>query len=322
MVGLLLVAADLVEGQAPAIMAPSPLPTDSASYGATGIVFGVLLQTRLEVPEDASSPSSFFLRKAELGMRARVAPATHLSLEVELTTPESPLRRTYVRLSQIERLHLKLGMEKAPLGLDELLSTARVPFVDRSEVSDRFSAAEEMGAHLESRWDRWTFQLSVTNGGRRLIRDDNDRKDVWGRIVWAPHPDLSIGIAALDGRAGMEEVGRRRYNAELRFGAGDRAVQTEYFRAEDGGVTSNAYYVAGFYDLDPERPGGTRLQPAARYERITRSDDLADEELSLLTVGTSLLFDGHRSKLQINYLWVLEDGGPPGGVRAQYQVAF
>jgi hypothetical protein len=209
------------------------------------------------------------------------------------------------------------------MGLDELLSTARVPFVDRSEVSDRFSAAEEMGAHLESRWERWSLQLSLTNGGRRLLRDDNDHKDVFGRFVWSPRTDLSIGIVASDGRVGADELQRRRYNAEVRIGARDRGVQAEYFRAEDDGITSSAYYVAGFYDFDPGGAGGARIQPAARYERIERSDDLAEEKLSLVTVGTSLLIDSHRSKLQINYLWDLrEEGGHRSGVRAQYQVEF
>jgi hypothetical protein len=85
-VSLLLSAeVDVVAGQAPAFLAPPPLPSDSASYGASGVVFGVILQARADIPEDDPTPNSFSLRKAELGLRARVGPATHLSLEMELT---------------------------------------------------------------------------------------------------------------------------------------------------------------------------------------------------------------------------------------------
>jgi hypothetical protein len=305
-----------------ALNAPPSLPTDSSAYGTGGIRFGVLLQVRADFPEGGPTPSSFILRKAEFGIQARVESHTHLSVEIDPVRAEDPLRRTYLRLSHLERLHVKLGMEKAPLGLEELLSSARVPFVDRSEVSDRFAAAEEVGVHLESRWEQWLLQFSLTNGGRRLIRDDNDHKDLSGRIVWAPRPYVSVGVAALNGRVGTTGTERRRYNAELRIGSTDRGLQSEYFDAEDGGITSRAFYVSMFYDLGAEPLGAVRLQPVARYERIDRGDDLLDEELSLITLGSSFLLDGHRSKLQINYLWDMRTGTAGDAIRAQYQVEF
>ena len=308
--------------QAPALNAPPALPGDSSAYGSSGLSFGILLQVRADFPDEGATPSSFFLRKAEVGIRARVGPQTHLLVEIDPVRPSDPLRRTYLRLGHIERLHVKLGMEKAPIGLEELLSSARVPFVDRSEVSDRFSAAEEVGVHLESRWDQWLLQFSVTNGGRRLIRDDNDHKDVSGRLVWAPLADLSVGFAALSGRAGPSALIKRRYNAELRVGSPDRGLQSEYFDAQDDVVSSSAFYVSAFYDLGVEHLGLFHLQPAIRYERHDRSDDLVEEELSLLTFGSSFLLDGHRSKLQINYLWDLRTGSSADAIRAQYQVEF
>lgn len=324
MVPLVLLAAGAAPAlaQAPALNAPPALPTDSAAYGADGLRLAVLLQVRADFPEAPGSPSTFFLRKAEVGIRARVARATHLSVELDPVRPDDPLRRTYLRLSHLPWLHVKLGMEKAPLGLDELLSSARVPFVDRSEVSDRFAAAEEVGVHLESRWKQWLAQLSVTNGGRRLLRDDNDHKDVAGRLVWAPRPDVSVGVAALRGRVGAEEAERRRYNGELRLGTGDSGIQAEYFRARDGEVLSDAYYISVFRAVATDVDWIPDVQPVVRYERLDRDDRLRAEELSLLTLGASLLFDGHRSKLQVNYLWDMRAGFEENELRVQYQVEF
>lgn len=322
LVGLLLqlAAAMVVAGQAPALNAPPMLPTDSAAYGDAGFRLGVLLQVRADIPGDARS--TFFLRKAEVAIQARVAPSTHLSVELDPVNPDDPFRRTYLRLSHVPWLHVKLGMEKAPFGLEELLSSARIPFVDRSEVSDRFAAAEEVGVHLESRWHRWLAQLSVTNGGRRLMRDDNDHKDLAGRIVWAARPDVSVGAAALTGRVGPAEIVRRRFAAEVRVGPADSGLQGEYFRARDGDVRSHAFYVSGFRAIGIGTGGDTYVQPVARYERLERDDDLVAEELDLLTVGASLLIDGHRSKLQVNYLWDMRPGFDEAGLRLQYQVEF
>jgi len=320
--GICIAGTTAVSGQAPALNAPPSLPTDSAAYGSDGFRLAVLMQVRADFTEAAGESSTFFLRKAEVGIRARVAPWTHLLVELDPVRPNDPFRRTYLRLSHISWLHLKLGMEKAPLGLEELLSSARIPFVDRSEVNDRYAAAEEVGVHLESRWERWLAQFSVTNGGRRLLRDDNDHKDVAARLVWAPRPDFSIGAAGLRGRAGPSELERRRYSGELRLGAGDSGVQAELYSARDGAVRSHALYVAAFHAMSTDFGAIPQIQPVVRYERVDRDDGLLADELSLITVGATLLLDGHRSKLQVNYLWDLREGLQENALRVQYQVEF
>ena len=138
-------------------------------------------------------------------------------------------------------------MEKSPIGLNELSSTAQIPFVDRSEVSDRFSAAEELGVHLESLWPEWLLQLSVTNGGRRLLLDNNKSKDVTARVVWAPLHWLSLGTAMLQGKAGSESSEHDRYNLELKVGSNLSGFQSEFYRARDGGILSSAFYFAGHW---------------------------------------------------------------------------
>ena len=136
---------------------------------------------------------TFILRKAELGVKGHIAPHVDFSLELDPVRSNDPFCRTYIRLSHWDRLHVKLGLEKAPIGLEELTPTAQLPFVDRSQVSDRFAAAEELGVHFESRWERGLFQFALTNGGRRLLRD--------GLQAEGPHRTGRLGPAplALDG---------------------------------------------------------------------------------------------------------------------------
>ncbi len=216
----------------------------------------------------------------------------------------------------------KLGLEKAPIGLEELTSTAQLPFVDRSEVNDRFAAAEEVGVHLESRWSQWLFQLAVTNGGRRLLRDNNNRKDLTARVVWAPRPWLSLGLATLQGKTGSEEKERNRYNLEFKAGSNLSGFQSEFYRAKDGNILSSAYYLAGHWAFPVSRSWLTYFQPVIRYEQIDRSNQERLEELQLLTFGFSLLFDEQRSKLQMNYLKDLLTGSRKDEFRAQYQIEF
>ena len=300
---------------------PPKLPRSvPESYAKDPPRFDILIQTRADFPADNSRNDTFYLRKAEIGVKGNIAPHVDFSLEFETTRPDSPIRRTYLRLSHLPWLHLKLGMEKSPIGLNELSSTAQLPFVDRSEVSDRFSAAEEMGIHLESHWSQWLLQLSVTNGGRRLLQDNNTTKDVTGRIVWAPLQWLSFGTAFLQGKAGSEGSEHDRYNLELKLGSNLSGVQSEFFRARDGEILNSAFYLAGHWAFPVGNNLITHFQPVIRYEHIGRSDRDRLNELRLLTVGFSLLLDEHRSKFQVNYLKDFRTGSLKNELRAQYQV--
>ncbi len=158
---------------APALNTPPGLPPSfPEAFRKEPPRFDILLQPRADFFADTGKTDILFLRKAEVGVKGHIAPNVDFSLEADFARPDDILRRTYIRLTHLPWLHLKLGLEKTPIGLDELNSTAEIPFVSRSEVSDRFSTAEDLGVHLESRWPRWLFQFSVSNGAPRAVRRD------------------------------------------------------------------------------------------------------------------------------------------------------
>lgn len=305
---------------APAINTPSALPLSPEAYKKDIPRFDILLQSRGDFFWNEEKNSTFFLRKAELGIKGHAAEHVDFSIEIDPVRPDDPLRRTYIRLSHLSWLHIKFGMEKAPIGLEELTSTAKIPFVDRSEVNDRFAAAEEVGIHLESRWPNWLLQFAITNGGRRLLRDNNERKDVSARIVWAPNHWLSLGGATLSGRTGTDELERDRYNLEFKLGSNHSGFQSEFYRAKDDNVWSSALYGASYWAIPVQSNWLTHVQPVIRYEYINRDDNNRFEELSLLTFGVSLMLNEHRSKFQINFLKDLKSGTRKDELRAQYQV--
>jgi len=308
---------------APGLNTPPMLPASQQSaFRKNPPRFDVLLQVRGDFFADTSRNDTFFLRKAELGVKGHIADNVDFSLELDPVRPNDPLRRTYIRLTHLPRLHVKLGLEKAPIGLEELTATSQISFVDRSEVTDRFAAAEELGVHLESRWDHWLFQFSTTNGGRRLLRDDNKDKDFTGRVVWAPQRWISVGAATLHGSAGPSRLDRRRYSAELKLGSNLRGFQTEFYRAQDGAILSSAFYTAAYWALPVDAGWMTHWQPVARYEFVGRSNRDPFEELRLLTLGFNVLFSEHRSKFQVNYLKDLHTGARKDELRAQYVVEF
>ena len=315
--------------QAPALNTPPRLPpSHPEAYRKGPPRIDVLLLGRYDyfVDSDLAVDNTFFLRKAEVGIKGHITKHVDFSLELDPVRVQlnDPYRRSYIRLSHLEHAHFKIGLEKAPLGLEELQPTAQVPFVDRSEVSGRFAAAEEMGVFLESNWTRFMFQASLTNGGRRLYVDDNRNKAFTARAVWAPTPAFSLGAATMQARVGTHSLDRKRYNVEARYGADNlTGAQGEFYRAKEGPVWSTAFYLAGYRALPLKAKVLTHVQPVFRYESIDRSDGDPALELRLVTLGVSLLFEEHRSKLQLNWLKDVRGDGPrPDEVRAQYSIEF
>lgn len=291
--------------RAPALNTPPKLPASKReNFAKTAPRIDVLLQGGYYHYQGAATKDTFLLRKAEVGFKGHVAPAIDYCVEFDLArSGADPYRRTYVRFSHWDKLHVKAGLEKAPIGIDELSSSGQIPFVQRAEVTDRFAAAEELGVFLESTWDHWMFQASLTNGGRRLLRDDNDAKDFTGRVVWAPRSDLSFGFATLHGKSGPAELDRVRYQAEMRYGKNlSQGATAEYYRAKDGAVWSDGFYAAGYWAFPVKSSWLTHIQPVARYEYIDRDDGDRLRELSLGTVGFSLFLNDYKAKLQFNYL--------------------
>jgi hypothetical protein len=65
------------------------------------------------------------------------------------------------------------------------------------------------------------------------------------------------------------------------------------------------------------------VQPVARYEYIDRSHDNPLDELRVVTLGVSLLFQEQRAKLQMNWLTDVRRNSPrKDELRAQYTVEF
>lgn len=299
-------AAPKPPARAPGLNTPSKLPASEAkNFLKTPPRIDLLLQAGYYHFTDNSLNSTFLMRKAEIGFKGHVSSFVDYCVEVDLArnTVNDPYRRTYIRFSRFEKLQVKVGLEKAPIGIEELSSSGQVPFVQRSEVTDRFSAAEEMGVFLESNWTQWMFQASLTNGGRRLYRDDNKRKDFTARAVWAPLPNLSFGVATLQGATGATSQERVRYQAEVRYGPNQsQGATAEYYRAQDGLIWSDSFYAAGYWAYPIKSGWLTHIQPVVRYESINRDDNDRARELKLGTLGFSLFLSDFKSKLQFNWL--------------------
>jgi phosphate-selective porin OprO/OprP len=85
-------------------------------------------------------------------------------------------------------MNLRAGQIKEPFSLDEIISAAWIDFVERSMISTAFAPKEDVGVGLYGQcWDgRIEYAMGAFNGQPRNVAENNDDKDVAGRLVIAP----------------------------------------------------------------------------------------------------------------------------------------
>jgi hypothetical protein len=273
--------------------------------------------------------SSTYLRKIEITFNGRVNDWIDLKVELDPVKPNDPFRKVYARFTPYKYLDVRVGQEKAPLGMEELMRSSRIPFADRSEVSDRYAPAEELGVIVYAGTDQYKLGLALTDGHKRqkieTQRDDNNFKDVTASFNYRAADWIELGVARMDGRTGVAENTRQRTNVSFKLGDKDNFnfAYGEYFRAKDGPVISDAFHLNAGMGVKVDSPFLESLVPALRYEQVKQSgpSNLIDE-IDQVTVGVNFWLKQYSAKVAVNYIKDLKNSGQRDQWRLLYQISL
>lgn len=238
---------------------------------------------------------------------------------------------------------LWLGQGKAYFGRQELTSSGRQQFVDRSITSARFAPSRQIGLGLIGTNQGKTFEynLGLYNGnGINTTANDNDEYLYVGRAVWTPFgeyrleessidypasPKLALGGGFLQNTTGTgaAETDVDRIGAEVAFkylgfnAVGEYYTETSQ-RVNAAEVDTDGYYLQAGY-LFPNK----KLELAARLATIL-PDTASSTDRTETGIAFSYYWDKHNHKLQADYLQVEDDatGRKDNEIRLQLQLIF
>ncbi|HTY13530.1 MAG TPA: porin [Candidatus Omnitrophota bacterium] len=212
-------------------------------------------------------------------------------------------------------LNFSAGQMKIPFGWENLWSDAALDTIDRSQVTEKFvpgrdngSQGRDFGVTMNGGLDfgrdnkLFDYAVGVFNGSGLYCDEDNKRKDLVGRVVYYPVPNLTVGFDLYGGKTGTgtAEADKIRDGVELIFNAGKFFFKGEYISGRDG--TTNRY---GWYALT-----GLRLNPAidliARYDLFDPSTVTANDSTGVSTLGVNWYLN-KSAKIQANYLIKAEE---------------
>ncbi|WP_185968804.1 porin [Carboxylicivirga sp. M1479] len=301
-------------------------------------VFG-FLQTEYSSTYGEETSSTFGFRRARLGATGNIPYDFSYYVVMEMSPMLSSngsayLLDAFITYGRYEWAKVSMGSFKNPFSMD-LGGTAcsGLHTIFRSRAADQLVVPQrDMGIMLLG-GDRSTFmqyRLAYMNGAG-LKKDNNNSKDVIGRVVFHPLDFLYVGGSYRYGYPTNDDDERTSYalEAEVNLGSframGEYIVdQGEYDRSLGGGCGGE------LIALGDERSGAYmqamymtkwNIEPVFKYEFFDAG--LNDYKEDIMTFGVNYFFNDW-TRLQVNYLYRAEAPTEVknDGLYVQMQVRF
>lgn len=254
---------------------------------------------------------TFRFRRARFALFGDLTDRIGWYASVELTAPSVPLRDVYVNFRIVPWMTLRAGQFVTHFSLERQISTSRLEAIDR--VLQPLTPGRDVGATLFSErplggW--FGYSAGVINGAGQNQIDDNDAKDVVGRVTVSP-PGLKNLTVGVNAATGAQPTGRRhRVGADVEVRAGRLRAMAEVIRQEHDGSR-----ILGLLMLAAHRTGPWEL-----VGRVSRREREATDDWRL-DVGGSYYFVG-RTRLMANLVYFPDVAGGPFGVIVRLQLAL
>jgi len=181
------------------------------------------------------------------------------------------MRDAFMTIRFSPQLNLRFGQFYPVFGLERLTSTSRLEVIDRTRMTDRITYERNPGVAILNLqpWRGWiTYAFGAWNGPGQNQPDNNDAKDLVGRVAVAPPMvrGLAIGV---NGASGEQPDGRRtRTGVDVLIDRPSFKIAVEGLRERyDAVPRRHGYYVLAVYRYHPPiaTPHFRMLELAARY---------------------------------------------------------
>jgi phosphate-selective porin O/P len=241
------------------------------------IIAGYIQADALAVTDDEFDEfnDGFRIRRARLSTTGDLLPKIGFAISVDMSNASVSLRDAYATVRFADQFQVRIGQFYPAMGLERLTSTSRLEVIDRTRLTDLVTYERNPGvAVLNARpYKGWlSYNVGAFNGSGMNRTDDNDAKDIVGRVVVTPPmlPGIAIGAG---GGGGEQLLGtRKRMGADVVFDRGGaiklavEGLRETFERLPD----RSGFYVLGAYRIRPAKvtPHFRMVEFAARYLQI------------------------------------------------------
>jgi len=202
-----------------------------------------------DVNGNAVKPSSFFFKRARIGVLGSIPYDISYYVMAELSpVAGGPMLLdafvTYAPLGKYFKV--SMGQFKSPFGLEVNTPCFALHTIERSIPTNQLSTPlRELGimflGAVGKERNIFTYSVAILNGTGINHLDDNNNKDIAGRLTVAPIDWITIGASYRSGLQGLinsagDQKKRTRYAADLTVEKYNFRLQAEYIWGEDEGL--------------------------------------------------------------------------------------
>lgn len=276
---------------------------------------------------DGDQANTFRFKRARIGARGKVMNNFSYYFMLETSpfigsTGDAYLMDAFVTYEASNWARISLGSFKQPFSLDVQTPCNDLPTIERSMVADQLVAPQrDLGLAVfgGNKFNRLNYAVALMNGRGLGVKDDNEKKDVMGRVSYKVLRNLTIGASLRYGYPipNNNDQDRTSYGGDFVFELGKFLLQGEYIYDEGAyfagagggcGVTPVALgeeregaYILGTYDVSE------KFQPVIKYEFFDPDSTIKDNigYSERMTVGFNY-FVNSNVRFQVNYLANIE----------------
>jgi len=247
----------------------------------------------------------FRIRRARVGLKGDILKNIKYNLQIE--TAKSPvLLDALIEINIIPHTKLSFGQYKVPFSLENLTSSSALDTINRSLTVERLCPSRDIGAKgrdigisVKGQISKIAFIMGVFNGTGINTTDNNDQKDLAGRLEIFPGRFLALGLSYYNGRyspdTGAQAVRRDRTGIDFSFVRDRLSIKAEYIVAKDDLTERYGWYAQGCYFFLAKK-----IQALIKYDCFDENKDIQKYRISVITLGLNWFFS-RKTKLQINY---------------------
>ncbi|MDH4197404.1 MAG: OprO/OprP family phosphate-selective porin [Candidatus Aminicenantes bacterium] len=316
------------------LLVAAPRATAQEKTDAAAVTAGKALNlsgaTQLLAASYKDAVDSFSVRRARFTLSGAILKNMRYRATVDMAKTPT-LLDALVEVDALAGLSVRAGQFLVPFSLESLTSVSDLDTINRSQVVNTLSPGRDIGTQgrdvgaaafgLASIIE---YTIGVVNGSGINRADENDQKDLAGRVLARPLSGLTVGVSFYRGdqRAAAAEtsIARNREGLELAFGRGPASLKAEYIHAKDGEASRSGWYLQGAWFVLENKVQAVVKVDSLDYDRV-----LVGDRKDVYTAGFTWFIAG-RTKLQVNF----ESHRPESGsgltsshaLLAQFQAAF
>ena len=296
-------------------------------------------QVRYQFLQQVGKIDGFDIRRARLDLQGKLNP--YFSYKLQADFAGSPkLIDAYAEIKIKDYFNITVGESKIPFSYENLMSDSKLELADRALVVEALSSHRtdviggnqngrdlgiQVGGDFVKYKNRYLFdyKLGLFNGAGININDNNNNKDIAGRLIAHPVIGLNIGGSFYSGTAfyGTPTAGnhdRNRVGAEINYELKRFLVRSEYITGKDGALKKEGWYSQVGYFVIP-----TKLQFILRYDTYDPNTAITKNITTNYVFGGAYNFN-NWSRIQASFAVVKKESATKTnniGV-IQYQISF